>query len=93
MCVFGSHGRSSTQILEEHRCFIEKGILRQIKAAVFFAGWPPLDLKHCSMVLADEYEEFVNKIPTFHVVGAGDSDLKGAVVLYNSCDEDSVIFV
>ncbi|KIN02400.1 hypothetical protein OIDMADRAFT_41494 [Oidiodendron maius Zn] len=81
---------ASTLILEEQRRFLEEGIPRRIKAAVFFAGWPPLDVRHCSIVLADEYEEFI-QIPTCHVVGAGDPYLKGAVALYNICDEDSAI--
>lgn len=81
---------ASTLILEEKRRFVEEGIPRRIKAAVFFAGWPPLQLNSSLLVLADTCEEFID-IPTCHVVGAGDPYLKGAVALYNVCDEDTAI--
>jgi hypothetical protein len=81
---------ASTMILEEQRRFAEEGIPRRIKAAVFFAGWPPLDLRAKMMMLADTSEDLID-IPTCHVVGAGDPYLKGAVALYNICDEDTAI--
>lgn len=81
---------ASTLILEEQRRLLEEGIPRRIKAAVFFAGWPPLALKSNQMVLADTCEEFID-IATCHVVGAGDPYLKGAMALYNVCEEDTAI--
>lgn len=81
---------AATLILEEQRRFVEEGIPRRIKSAIFFAGWPPLKLKGNMLVLADTCEEFID-IPTCHVVGAGDPYLKGAVALYNVCNEDTAI--
>lgn len=81
---------ASTLILEEQRRFVEEGIPRQIKAAVYFSGWPPLHLRDNRLVLADTSDERID-IPTCHVVGAGDPYLKGAVALYNVCDEDTAI--
>lgn len=77
-------------ILEEQRRFEEKGVPRNIKAAVFFAGWPPLKLQGDRLVLADTCGDLID-IPTCHVVGAGDPYLKGAVALYNVCDENTAI--
>ncbi|MCJ1378006.1 hypothetical protein MMC17_001102 [Xylographa soralifera] len=82
---------AATFILEEQRRFEEEEIPRNIKAAVFFAGWPPIKLHGKDMlVLADTCEELID-IPTCHVVGAGDPYLKGAVALYNVCDENTAI--
>lgn len=81
---------ASTLILQEQRRFEEEGIPRRIKAAVFFAGWPPLQLQSNQMVLSDTSEALID-IPTCHVVGAGDPYLMGAIALYNVCDEDTAI--
>ena len=81
---------AATLILEEQRRFEEEGVPRNIKAAVFFAGWPPLNLQGDMLVLADTCKELID-IPTCHVVGAGDPYLKGAVALYNVCDENTAI--
>ena len=123
----------ATLILDERRRFEEEGRKRQIKCAVFFAGWPPLYVLgyifFCSsqlhidflcletrmvpfpeaflikqlltapsprhmelndMVLADTCDDFVD-VPTCHVVGATDPYLKGAIALYNVCDEDTAV--
>lgn len=81
---------ASTMILEEQRKFQEEGRPRRIKAAIFFAGWPPLDVRNNTIVLSDTCDDLI-AIPTCHVVGAGDPYLKGAVGLYNICDEDTAI--
>jgi hypothetical protein len=79
-----------TLILEEKRRFVEEGIPRRIKAAVFFACPHPFKLKCGTMILADTNDEFID-IPTCHVLGAGDPYLTGAVALYNVCDEDTAV--
>jgi hypothetical protein len=81
---------ASTMILEEQRRFEEDGTPRRIKSAVFFAGWPPLNIRNNNIVLPDTCDDYI-EIPTVHVVGAGDPYLKGAVALYNVCDEDRAV--
>jgi hypothetical protein len=81
---------AGTLILDELRRFQEEGRERQIKFAVFFAGWPPLKPKSSEILLADTCEEFID-IPTCHVVGADDPYLAGAMALFNICDQDSAI--
>lgn len=79
-----------TLILDEQRRFEEEGRPRQIKKAVFFAGWPPLQPNTNEMLLSDLSEEVVD-IPTLHCVGADDPYLHGAMALFNVCDQDEAI--
>jgi hypothetical protein len=81
---------ASTLILEEQKKFLEHDTPRRIKAAVFFAGWPPLIVRDSKIIIAETTEEYI-EIPTCHVVGTGDPYLKGAVALYNVCDEDTAV--
>jgi hypothetical protein len=79
---------AGTLILDELRRFHEEGRERTIKMAVFFAGWPPLRLGTCDILLADSCQEIID-IPTVHCVGADDPYLQGAMALFNVCDQDS----
>jgi hypothetical protein len=79
-----------TLILDELRRFQEEGRERQIKFAVFFAGWPPLKPESSEIVLADTSDELID-IPTCHVVGADDPYLDGAMALFNVCDQESAV--
>lgn len=81
---------AGTLIMDELRREQEEGRPRQIKRAVFFAGWPPLNMKSNDMVLADSCEDIVD-IPTLHCVGADDPYLQGAMALFNVCDQDEAI--
>jgi hypothetical protein len=81
---------AGTLILDELRRFQEEGRERQIKLAVFFAGWPPLKPDSSEIVLCDSSEELID-IPTCHVVGADDPYLAGAMALFNVCDQDSAV--
>lgn len=78
---------AATLILDEIRRFEQEGRPRQIKAAVFFAGWPPLQPESNELVLVDMCDDFID-IPTCHVVGTGDPYLAGAMALFNVCRED-----
>ncbi|KAI9640184.1 hypothetical protein NHQ30_011421 [Ciborinia camelliae] len=79
---------ASTLILDEARRYLEEGREPQIKAAVFFSGWPPVLPDSNQLVLVDECEVSID-IPTCHVVGAGDPYLPGSMALFNVCNEDS----
>jgi len=74
---------------EQHRLEME-GRPRQIKTAIFFAGWPPLNPRSNKIVLADTTEELVD-VPTLHCIGAGDPYIHGAMALFEVCDQDSAI--
>jgi hypothetical protein len=76
--------------MDELRRLELEGRPRQIKRAVFFAGWPPLRPDTKEIVMADRCEEVVD-VPTLHCVGADDPYLAGAMALYNVCDEDTAI--
>lgn len=78
---------ASTLILDEQRRELEEGRPRQIKCAIFFAGWPPLLPGQNQMVLMDDSDITID-VPTLHVVGAGDPYLHGSMALYNVCGED-----
>lgn len=79
-----------TLILDEARRFQEEGRERQIKFAVFFAGWPPLKPESSEVLLSDSSDEVID-IPTVHVVGADDPYLQGAMGLFNICEQDSAV--
>jgi len=81
---------AGTLILDELRRYEEEGRPRQIKRAVFFAGWPPLGIESNDMILSDNCEDFLD-IPTLHCVGADDPYIKGAMALYNVCDQNEAI--
>ncbi|TVY25116.1 hypothetical protein LHYA1_G005973 [Lachnellula hyalina] len=81
---------AGTFIMDELRRQQEEGRPRQIKRAIFFAGWPPLNLQSNEMVLADTSEDIID-IPTLHCVGADDPYLQGAMALFNVCDPDEAI--
>jgi hypothetical protein len=81
---------AGTLIMDEARRQQEEGRPRQIKRAVFFAGWPPLNLESNNMVLADNCEDLID-LPTLHCVGADDPYLQGAMALFNVCDQDEAI--
>ncbi|CAL3970437.1 unnamed protein product [Diplocarpon coronariae] len=68
----------STLIMDEKRRFEREGRPRMIKRAVFFAGWPPLNLDSNEMLLSDVTDD-----PYLH----------GAMALFNVCDqEEAVLF-
>jgi Serine hydrolase (FSH1) len=77
-------------ILDELRRYETEGRPRQIKMAVFFAGWPPLRPESDEILLADSSEEFLD-IPTLHCIGATDPYVQGARALFDVCDPDSAI--
>ena len=79
-----------TLILDEIRRLREEGRPRQIKRAVFFAGWPPVAVDSNEIVLADTCDEVID-IPTLHCVGVDDPYLHGAMGLFNVCDQDEAI--
>ncbi|KAL7892780.1 serine hydrolase FSH [Trichoderma sp. SZMC 28014] len=83
---------AATLILEEQRLFKEQGRPRRIKSALFFAGWPPVQIidGRVQTLLADEHDMVID-IPTCHVVGCSDPYIHGAVALYGICDEDTAI--
>ncbi|KUJ23724.1 uncharacterized protein LY89DRAFT_1492 [Mollisia scopiformis] len=81
---------SGSLIMDEQRRFEKEGRPRQIKQAVFFAGWPPLKPDSNEMLLSDISEEVID-IPTLHCVGADDPYLHGAMALFNVCDQDEAI--
>lgn len=80
----------STLVMDERRRFETEGRPRMIKRAVFFAGWPPLQLDGNSMLLADISEEVVD-VPTLHCIGADDPYLHGAMALFNVCEQDEAL--
>ena len=77
-------------IMDELRRFEEEGRPRQIKMAIFFAGWPPLRTDANLIMLADTCDDQLD-IPTLHCVGAGDPYLAGARALFDVCDQDTAI--
>ncbi|KAF4470999.1 ef-hand calcium-binding domain-containing [Fusarium albosuccineum] len=84
---------AATLVLEERRRFEEEGIPRRIKAAIFFAGWPPVRLhadNRVQCLLADECEDIID-VPTCHVVGCNDPYIQGAMALYGMCNEDTAV--
>lgn len=81
---------SGTLIMDEQRRFEQEGRPRQIKKAIFFAGWPPLKPDSNEMLLADISEEVID-VPTIHCVGADDPYLHGSMALFNVCDQDEAI--
>ena len=81
---------AGTLIMHEAWRLEREGRPRQIKRAVFFAGWPPLTPESNKIVLADTSEEVID-IPTCHVVGADDPYLHGALGLFNVCDQDTAV--
>ncbi|KAE8443298.1 hypothetical protein EG329_002014 [Mollisiaceae sp. DMI_Dod_QoI] len=81
---------SGSLIMDEQRRFEREGRPRQIKQAVFFAGWPPLKPDSNEILLSDISEEVID-IPTLHCVGADDPYLHGAMALFNVCDQDEAI--
>ncbi|KAJ5628113.1 hypothetical protein N7490_010341 [Penicillium lividum] len=80
---------AASLILEEERLSKESGRIPRIKCAIFMCGWPPKDPVTGNIVLADDYDREVIKIPTCHVVGAMDPFLDGSMALYNLCDPDT----
>ncbi|EKD12634.1 hypothetical protein MBM_09203 [Drepanopeziza brunnea f. sp. 'multigermtubi' MB_m1] len=80
----------STLIVDERRRLRDEGRPRMIKRAVFFAGWPPLDLENDGMLVADLSGEVVD-VPTLHCIGADDPYLQGAMALFYVCEQDEAI--
>ncbi|KAI1375072.1 serine hydrolase FSH [Hypoxylon crocopeplum] len=78
---------ASTFLLAEQKRFEETGREPQIKCAVFFAGWPPLDPSTFAMVLSDESDLMIN-IHTCHIIGSLDPYVAGSMALYNTCEPD-----
>ncbi|KAF8858216.1 hypothetical protein BDZ45DRAFT_591580 [Acephala macrosclerotiorum] len=81
---------SGSLIMDEQRRFEKEGRPRQIKQAIFFAGWPPLRPGSNEILLSDISEEVID-VPTLHCVGADDPYLHGAMALFNVCDQDEAI--
>ncbi|KAG5971871.1 hypothetical protein E4U55_001047 [Claviceps digitariae] len=81
---------AASAIVEEKRLWEEKGIPRQLKCGIFFAGWPPVSLKDgkCNVMLADECQDAID-VPTCHIVGCEDPYIDGAMALFSMCDQDS----
>ena len=77
-------------ILDELRRYETEGRPRQIKMAVFFAGWPPLRPDSDELLLADTCEDLID-VPSLHCIGAGDPYVQGARALFDVCDPDSAI--
>ncbi|TAQ85427.1 hypothetical protein B7494_g6245 [Chlorociboria aeruginascens] len=78
---------AATMILDEQRRLTDEGREPQIKAAIFFAGWPPIIPETKQLVLLDE-SDYVIGIPTCHVIGARDPYIHGAMALFNVCEGD-----
>jgi predicted esterase len=83
---------AATMVLEEQRRFEEEGRPRQLKAGIFFAGWPPVKLVNGNVrtMLSDECEDMID-IPSCHIVGCNDPYLQGAMALFTMCDEDTTV--
>jgi hypothetical protein len=77
-------------ILDERRRYETEGRPRQIKMAVFFAGWPPLKPDSDEILLMDTCEDFID-VPTLHCIGATDPYVQGARALFDICDQDTAI--
>lgn len=80
---------SAALLFDDRDRSAKKGVPAQLKFAVFFTGWPPLSPDGV-FLLADETEEMID-VPSIHVVGASDPYLKGAMSLYNVCNEDTAL--
>ena len=81
---------AATLLMEEQRRCEASGEERRLKLALFFTGWPVIDYDKKSFLFADETEERL-RVPSVHVIGAGDPFLQGALALYNVFDEDTAI--
>lgn len=57
---------AGTLLVAEQELFKKTGRQPMIKCGVFFAGWPPLDLKTFAMILSDESDITIN-IHTCHI--------------------------
>lgn len=57
---------AGTLLLAEQELFERTGRQPMIKCGIFFAGWPPLDVKTFAMVLSDESDTMIN-IHTCHI--------------------------
>jgi len=81
---------ASSLVLEEQRRARTQNRPRQIKGCIFFAGWPPWKVLNGIplLVLSDMMDDTID-VPTLHVVGSNDPYIKGALALYNVCDEDT----
>ncbi|RDW89222.1 putative FSH2 [Coleophoma cylindrospora] len=79
---------AATLLLQEQLRFETMGIPPMFKCALFFAGWPPMNLTMNAIVLADESDLTIT-IPTCHVIGSLDPYLAGSMALYNICDMDT----
>ncbi|KAK5663305.1 hypothetical protein OQA88_3733 [Cercophora sp. LCS_1] len=83
---------ASTIVLEEIRRCEAEGRPRQIKYGVFFAGWPPIQLRSNTVqfMLADECDSVLN-VPSCHVIGCNDPYVHGSMALFSLCDEDTAV--
>ncbi|KAK8097015.1 uncharacterized protein PG998_005238 [Apiospora kogelbergensis] len=79
---------AGTLLLHEQRRREKAGRTPQIKCAIFFAGWPPLDPVTYAMVLSDESDLMID-IHTCHIIGSLDPYVSGSLALYNTCDPDT----
>ncbi|KAK7912255.1 hypothetical protein PG985_014736 [Apiospora marii] len=79
---------AGTLLLHEQRRREKAGRTPQIRCAVFFAGWPPLDPVTYKMVLSDESDLMID-IHTCHIIGSLDPYVSGSMALYNTCDPDT----
>ncbi|KAI1198453.1 serine hydrolase FSH [Nemania serpens] len=78
---------AGTLLLAEQELFERTGRQPMIKCGIFFAGWPPLDVKTFAMVLSDESDTMIN-IHTCHIIGSLDPYVAGCLALYNICEPD-----
>lgn len=73
---------------EQHRLEME-GREKRLKCALFFAGWPPLDVQGLP-VFSDETDTMIDA-HSIHVIGANDPYISGSMSLYNDCNEDTAV--
>ncbi|KAK6826094.1 hypothetical protein PG995_014331 [Apiospora arundinis] len=81
---------AATMIMEEERRQRTDSRPRQIKGAIFFAGWPPVaETDYLGLGTEAEVEVEVVDVPTFHVIGSGDPFVEASMTLYRVCAEDT----
>lgn len=74
---------------DEQRRYELEGRTKNLKCAMFFAGWPPMD-RDGNLIYGDETDELIDA-HSIHVIGANDPYIAGSMSLYNVFDEDSAM--
>lgn len=78
---------AATMVMEEEYRQRTDSRPRQIKCAIFFAGWPPV--AETDYLDTEAEVEAAVDVPTFHVIGSGDPFVEASMTLYRVCAEDT----